>query len=178
MERGVYEVFSIEGGRKHFYQWDLSQKIVVKDPTINEVHFCNGTRDCSLVTVVKDGKADVPNVLLQTAGKVKVYGYSVNHTVVEYVYKVVERTKPEDYVYEETEVLRYEDLERRVSTLEKNGGGSSATPGGVGIPTGGKAGQYLRKKSDKDGDIEWADIEIPEQYGLITYDQDKAITIT
>ena len=46
------------------------------------------------------------------------------------------------------------------------------------IPPGGKAGQYLRKKSDDDRDVEWAVFEIPEQYGLITYDQDKTITIT
>lgn len=43
---------------------------------------------------------------------------------------------------------------------------------------GGKTGQYLRKVSDEDGDVEWADLEIPKEYGLITYDQDKTITIT
>lgn len=47
-----------------------------------------------------------------------------------------------------------------------------------GVPSGGKAGQYLRKKSDTDRDVEWADFEIPEQYGLVTYDQYKTITIT
>ncbi len=47
-----------------------------------------------------------------------------------------------------------------------------------GIPPGGKAGQFLCKKSDKDYDVEWADFKIPEQYGLVTYDQDKTITIT
>lgn len=47
-----------------------------------------------------------------------------------------------------------------------------------GIPAGGKAGQYLRKKSDADYDVEWADFEIPTEYGLITYNQDKTITIT
>lgn len=47
-----------------------------------------------------------------------------------------------------------------------------------GIPPGGKAGQYLRKRTDADGDVEWANLEIPEQYGLVTYDQDKTITIT
>lgn len=47
-----------------------------------------------------------------------------------------------------------------------------------GIPAGGKAGQILKKASDKDFDVEWGDFEIPEQYGLITYDQDKTITIT
>lgn len=46
------------------------------------------------------------------------------------------------------------------------------------IPEGGKAGQFLCKKSDDDYDVEWADFEIPEQYGLVTYDQDRTITIT
>ena len=54
--------------------------------------------------------------------------------------------------------------------------GRDAFPGH--IPSGGKTGQYLRKKSDDDRDVEWADLEIPEQYGLITYDQNKTITIT
>ena len=58
---------------------------------------------------------------------------------------------------------------------EKFGGGSVPSSG---VPSGGKAGQYLRKKSDTDGDVEWCDLEIPEQYGLVTYDQDKTITIT
>lgn len=48
----------------------------------------------------------------------------------------------------------------------------------VGIPGGGKAGQYLRKKSDNDYDVEWSDLEIPKEYGLISYNQDKTITIT
>ena len=54
------------------------------------------------------------------------------------------------------------------------------SPGGTanGIPAGGKAGQYLCKKSDDDYDVEWTDLVIPEQYGLVTYDQDKTITIT
>lgn len=46
------------------------------------------------------------------------------------------------------------------------------------IPAGGEAGQYLCKKSDNDYDVEWTDLVIPEQYGLVTYDQDKTITIT
>lgn len=46
------------------------------------------------------------------------------------------------------------------------------------LPAGGKAGQILRKRSDDEGDVEWADFEIPEQYGLVTFDQDKTITIT
>lgn len=49
---------------------------------------------------------------------------------------------------------------------------------GHGIPAGGKAGQFLCKQSDEDYDVAWADFEIPKEYGLVTYDQDKTITIT
>ena len=47
-----------------------------------------------------------------------------------------------------------------------------------GIPPGGKAGQILCKNSDNDFDVGWRDIEIPKQYGLVSYDQDKTITVT
>ena len=47
-----------------------------------------------------------------------------------------------------------------------------------GIPPGGKKGQYLVKRSDMDYDVEWEEHLVPEQYGLITYDQDRTITIT
>ena len=49
---------------------------------------------------------------------------------------------------------------------------------GSGLPTGGRTGQVLYKKSDEDYDTAWGDVVIPEQYGLVTYDQDKTITIT
>ena len=49
--------------------------------------------------------------------------------------------------------------------------------GGSGLPHGGKAGQYLRKKSDANGDVEWADLEIPEEYGRVIYDSRGIITI-
>lgn len=115
----IYEAFTIEGGRTHFYRWDLDQKIIVNDPDIDEVHFCNGTTDKSLVSVVKDGKANVPNLLLQTAARVRVYGYSVNHTRAEKIYEVKDRTKPDDYVYEETEVMRWAELDKRIQAIEE-----------------------------------------------------------
>lgn len=118
MENGRYEAFCIEGGRKQFYRWDLNQKIVVNDPAIDEVHFCNGTTEKSMVSTVKDGRANVPNVLLQEARKIKVYGYSVDHTKVEKIYEVKDRTKPEDYVYEEAEVYRWAELDKRLTAIE------------------------------------------------------------
>lgn len=64
------------------------------------------------------------------------------------------------------------DVYAQIMELLSKGGAQN------GIPAGGKAGQLLYKKSDKDFDVEWRDLQIPEQYGLVTYDQDKRLTIT
>lgn len=42
-------------------------------------------------------------------------------------------------------------------------GGASS---GAGVPTGGTTGQALVKKSNTDGDVEWADINIPDGWGV------------
>lgn len=61
-----------------------------------------------------------------------------------------------------------------VAAKAGTGGGS----GGVSLPPGGKAGQVLTKASDADGDVIWADPQIPPEYGLITYYQDRKISVT
>lgn len=43
------------------------------------------------------------------------------------------------------------------------------------LPGGGKPGQILVKTETG---AEWADITIPKEYGLVTYDQDKTITVS
>ena len=63
-------------------------------------------------------------------------------------------------------------LQADIEKLKLQGGGKS------GIPPGGKAGQILYKMSDDDYDVAWQDLKIPEQYGLVTYDQNRSITIT
>jgi hypothetical protein len=111
-------MFSIYDGREEFYQWDIDRKIVVKDSTIQQVHFCNKTDDCSLVCEVYDldGQrvADVPNILLTTDWRINVYGYTGDYTKHSECFKVNARTKPADYAYTETEVLNYLELEERI----------------------------------------------------------------
>lgn len=118
-------MFKIYDRRTSFYQWDLNQKLVVDSNTINQVHFCNRTDDCSLVCEVYDLEGlrvvDVPNVLLQTASRIYVYGYCENYTKHEDSFVVVGRTKPTDYVYTETEVKSYEALEKRLEEIESVG---------------------------------------------------------
>lgn len=118
-------MFSILDGRAKFYQWDLDRKLVVADETINQVHFCNRTDECSLVCDVyyeKDQRVvNVPNVLLQTDWRINVYGYDKNYTKHNAVFEVVRRSKPADYVYTETEIKNYDDLAERINQIEQNG---------------------------------------------------------
>ena len=118
-------MFKIYDGRSQFYQWDIDRKLIVEDATINEVHFCNRTDDCSLICEVYelDGLrvANVPNILLQDNWRINVYAYDTNYTKHCEVFEVVKRSKPADYIYTETEIKNYDDLAARVDEIEKNG---------------------------------------------------------
>lgn len=115
-------MFRLEDGRMRFYQWDTGVRIVVSDPSIAEVHFCNTTEECSLVceAYTENGLryANVPNVLLQEAFPIRVYGFDGTYTKHYTVFNIVARTKPADYVYTETEIKSWEALEKRMDEIE------------------------------------------------------------
>lgn len=108
-------MFRIADGRDSFYQWDLDRQVIVEDSSVVEVHFCNRTDACSLVTEVVNGVADVPNILLQNSFDIRVFGYDGKATRFDKVFKVNPRTRPADYVYTETEVLTWRELENRIN---------------------------------------------------------------
>lgn len=117
-------MFKIYDGRQAFYQWDLNQRVIVEDKTITQVHFCNRTDDCALIckTYEHDGLlvADVPNILLQDNWRIHVYAYDGNATKHEQRFDVTPRSKPDTYVYTETEVLNYETIKDRMDAIEGN----------------------------------------------------------
>lgn len=157
-------MFKIENGRLSFYQWDINQRLIVEDSTITEVHFCNKTSDCALVCGVyeEDNKrlVNVPNILLQEDWVIYVFAYSGNHTRHEESFIVYSRTKPDSYIYNETEVKSFELLEKRIEALEKNGGGSGS--GGEVDLTGYATEEYV--------DNAIANIDIPEVEGVVKYE--------
>lgn len=118
-------MFKIYDGRDAFYQWDLNRKLIVEDKSVKEVHFCNRTSDCSLITEVYELEglyvADVPNILLQDNWDIKVYAYDSEYTKHCETYDVIARTRPDDYVYTETEQRKWEHLEARIDEIEQNG---------------------------------------------------------
>ena len=114
-------------GRNYFYKWDLNQKLLVKDATISEVHFSNRMKDSAMVVAVSaQYTVDVPNILLQEGWDINVYAVSADYTKYSQTIKVRHREKPQDYIYEETEIKRWEDLERRIEELENGEGGAGA----------------------------------------------------
>lgn len=114
-------MFTLTDGRNYLWQWDMDRQVRVSDTTITEVHFCNRTGDCSLVVEVKDGLANIPNILLQDNRPIRVYAYCDCYTKEDTTFEVKPRTKPSDYVYTETEIKRYEDFDARLTYLEQNG---------------------------------------------------------
>jgi hypothetical protein len=113
-------------GKDYFYQWDLDQKVTSNGLRVgDEVHFCNMTCVKALITVAYELNgvvvADVPNILLKTSYPVVIYTMDDNGgliTKTEYQFTVKQRPQPSDYVYTETEVKRYADLENKVKELE------------------------------------------------------------
>ena len=118
-------MFKILDDNKVFYQWDKNRKLIIEDENIKEVHFCNRTDDIALMCEVyeKDGLrlVDVPNKLLTESWDIKVYASDGDNTRYYDTIKVIERKKPSDYVYEETEVLTYRKLEKRLIEIETAG---------------------------------------------------------
>ena len=117
-------MFKIYDGRDSFYQWDVDRKLIVDDATITQVHFCNRTDDCSLVCeTYKEGEltlVNVPNILLQDSWRINVFAYDTNYTKFSDCFNVIKRSKPEDYIYTETEVLCYSTLSKRIENIEEN----------------------------------------------------------
>ena len=116
-------MFLIEDGRSQFYQWDLNRRLIIEDQEITQVHFCNRTDECSLVcdAYTEDGirLVDVPNVLLQTNWRINVYAFDKEYTKHNAVFTVVARTKPADYVYTETEVHTWNELDAKIAEVQE-----------------------------------------------------------
>lgn len=123
---------------EHFYQWDINRKLLINDKSVNEVHFANSYSTNALVCAVyeKDGKrvVNVPNILLQEHYQINAYLYDNERYTKQLIpIEVIKRKKPDDYVYTETEIKRWEDLEQRVID-------------GIG---------YYKPSVDTDGNLSW-----------------------
>lgn len=174
-------MFAIANDRKSLWQWDLNQQLTVAGDC-TEVHYLDRGAPFTLTVAVKDGKADIPNILLQKAGRLVVYAYIIDeqdhHTKVCETFGIASRPKPAEYVYTETEVKTWSDLQSQIGDLanlatdEKDSLvaaiNEAAKSGG-----GGAGAWYVTLTPNDDGNITadktMAEIEAAYQAGYAVY---------
>ena len=121
--------FEIESKEPSFYQWDQGQRLRVKDPAVNEVHFSNEestiTKDRAVYEDASTGDrmVDVPDELLQSALPITAYAFVDSgeraYTKGQVVFRVLGRKKPDGYVYTEEELKTWSELYDRMDKLEE-----------------------------------------------------------
>ena len=121
--------------REMLWQWDYGQRVQLHDvPVGTEVHFSNAAikPNALVMEAYEDGEgvyANIPDILLQTAGTLTAYIYiedgDEGHTEYRKMFIVRDREKPDDYVYTEDEVKTWVSLEERIKVLEESGGGAA-----------------------------------------------------
>ena len=93
---------TLDDGRTELWQWDTGRKIVVDDKSVSEVHFSKYSSNQAITREVVNGKAEIPNFLLQDTHAVTVYAYSGSvengYTMAEKTFDVVKKPKPASYV--------------------------------------------------------------------------------
>jgi hypothetical protein len=120
-------IFKIYDGRTNFWQWDTSQKLVVLDESVTEVHFSNrGMEHAKKKQVYKESKTglrvvNIPDLLLQLPKNLVAYAYAsdgkgTNKTVKAVKFAVMQRPIPVDYVCGQDDAL--EDIMIRLELLE------------------------------------------------------------
>lgn len=111
------KLFDLVDGRDFLFQWDTNRYINV--PGTEEVHFVQSY--VQMDVAVSDGKARIPDEMLQSAVQIKAYAYVTadgNFTRQEKNYNIKPREKPSGYIYTPTEVLNFEQLQRQIGDLE------------------------------------------------------------
>lgn len=140
----VESIFKIDNNRECFYQWDIGQKLVVLDKSISAVNFQAEEQEEAYKIPVVNGKTQVPDELLQTAGYLVVWAMVYDgsqYTKTVSTFGIIARQKPSDYVFTPTE---YETF---ASKLDKN----------LGVENEGK---FL--SVSEDGEITPVELEIPD----------------
>lgn len=147
------------------WQWDTDISIEVD--ALCEVHYAAvGSLEALVVeSKLVDGRylAAIPNILLQECRDVFIYIMRDDDTLESKRVSIIARAKPDDYIYTETELKDYADLEERITALEMEEGytlpiASTSTLGGIKVgnnltisPDGTLAAPYAEKgdKGDK-----------------------------
>lgn len=110
-------------GRGELFQWDTGRIIEFGEDTVSQAHFTSIEKitDIPYTVEVKNGKAAIPDELLQVPGKLIVYAWvsdtNGGYTKVQVNFPVFARPKPSDYVYTPTEHAGFDRLRSEIGDL-------------------------------------------------------------
>lgn len=114
---------TLDDGRTELWQWDTGRKIVVDDKSVSEVHYSKYSSTQAITREVIDGKAEIPNFLLQDTHAVTVYAYSGSiengYTVAEKTFNVAKKPKPYNYVETEEDKAILAKLKAEIGYLSE-----------------------------------------------------------
>ncbi len=125
----MIEIFDSQGNPiKHFFQWDRNIQLTYKNnsgKSVSQIHFSNLKSDTAMIVIPieNEDKVNLPNILLTNIHSIIIHFCHTEEdgsfeTLCEFVIPVKTRQKPSDYVYTETEILDYKDLEERIKEIE------------------------------------------------------------
>ena len=107
------------------YQWDVGREVEIKLPdgeTATVADFSRDNEGSARVVEIKNGKAEIPNDILQQHGTLRVWAVSVSDgriTRHSASFAITRRAKPDNYIYTPTEILDWRELERDINELAK-----------------------------------------------------------
>ena len=114
---------TLDDGRTELWQWDTGRKIVVDDKSVSEVHYSKYSSTQAITREVIDGKAEIPNFLLQDTHAVTVYAYSGSiengYTMAEKTFNVLKKPKPANYVETEEDKAILAKLKEEIGDLSE-----------------------------------------------------------
>lgn len=114
---------TLDDGRTELWQWDTGRKIVVDDKSVSEVHFSKYSSNQAITREVVNGKAEIPNFLLQDTHAVTVYAYAGSvengYTMAEKTFNVVKKPKPANYIGTEEDKAILAKLKAAIGDLSE-----------------------------------------------------------
>ena len=114
---------TLDDVRIELWQWDTGRKIVVDDKSVSEVHYSKYSSTQAITRKVIDGKAEIPNYLLQDTHDVTVYAYSGSiengYTMAEKTFNVEKKPKPANYVETEEDKAILAKLKEEIGDLSE-----------------------------------------------------------
>ena len=114
---------TLDDGRTELWQWDTGRKIVVDDNSVSEVHYSKYSSTQAITRPVINGKAEIPNYLLQDTHAVTVYAYSGSiengYTMAEKTFDVAKKPKPANYVETEEDKAILAKLKEEIGDLSE-----------------------------------------------------------